>query len=493
MRALLALSFLPLIYAGNALKPITRLDQVPASGDQYPTSLPQVTRSSIQKLQGKQVLFVASHGVEDHEVLYTYQYFHDRGANVTLACPSGPPFLVLSDFIKPSFIAPCLPVNTIDLEYFDAVFIPGGFPSSSAIRLETSFLRKLKKFYLHAGPEKLIAIICSGNEVLIDSGILNYLEDITGSPASAVPLRNALKRLGKDEALYHGLNDPSQDALSEIVSYPSGENRANLVLGRNPDASLKFVQTISQVWLGVDERVVISNALRWPSNPRLFRSIDGLYDLQQLAVLRNLTIVPSKQWDVEVPSLQGKKATIVVGPGAASTDLELIFSLLEFNGVNPTIACPGWVITYKQGLIVSLTSPPILPMFQLKCTQSLNELSQDDDSIVFVPGGLFSTGGVLRNDGDMNGFLSSLGKEGRNRVVFLQGSGQELIASSGLELSQPLVTGELGVNRNLKDVGLDLNNQVDLVSVGQGSYLITANAKSDARQVRKALEILLST
>ena len=169
MLTLFFLPLLPLFYASSALKPITRLDQVPASGDRYPTALPRVTRAGIQRFQGKQVLFVASHGVEDHEVLYTYQYFHDRGATVTLACPTGPPFLVLSDFIKHSFLAPCLTINGIDLAYFDAVFVPGGVPSGSAIRLESLFLEKLKQFYLYAGPEKLLAIICSGNEILIDS------------------------------------------------------------------------------------------------------------------------------------------------------------------------------------------------------------------------------------------------------------------------------------------------------------------------------------
>ena len=139
-----------------------------------------------------------------------------------------------------------------------------------------------------------------------------------------MPLKNALKRMGRSEALYHGLNDPSQDALSEVVAYPvqgNSDSKANLVLGRNPDASLKFVQTISQVWFGLDESDVAPDALRWPSNPRFFRSIDGLYDLQQLAILSNLKIVSSQQWDFQVPSLRGRNASVVVGPGADSTDL----------------------------------------------------------------------------------------------------------------------------------------------------------------------------
>jgi len=82
----------------------------------------------------------------------------------------------------------CKNVNEIDLNDYDILLIPGGLPSSGALRRNRAFLNNLKQFYFNEkNNNKVVAAICSGTEVLISAEILNNLPgagNVTGSPAS---------------------------------------------------------------------------------------------------------------------------------------------------------------------------------------------------------------------------------------------------------------------------------------------------------------------
>lgn len=82
---------------------ISDLSQVPPSGDKYPANLPIATPKVKSLYSGKRLLFVASHGVEDHEIIYQHQFFTEREAVVEIACPLGKQ-IVISDFTKPSYL-----------------------------------------------------------------------------------------------------------------------------------------------------------------------------------------------------------------------------------------------------------------------------------------------------------------------------------------------------------------------------------------------------
>ena len=149
---------------------LDRLGEVLPSGDSYPNTM-VAPSGHPYAFAGKQVLFAFSHGVEDHEVFYQHQYFTQRGANVTFGCParSAPSAArcVISDFYKPSYTVEFVDLARVDLMQFDAVFVPGGLPSSSDLRRDPSFPMKLYRFWRTPAPSpKILAIICSGNEVV---------------------------------------------------------------------------------------------------------------------------------------------------------------------------------------------------------------------------------------------------------------------------------------------------------------------------------------
>lgn len=64
------------------------------------------------------------------------------------------------------------------------IYIPGGLPSSSALKSNDYVLKELEIFYKN--PKKVLTAICSGTEVLLSvNGIITEeKKNLTGSPAS---------------------------------------------------------------------------------------------------------------------------------------------------------------------------------------------------------------------------------------------------------------------------------------------------------------------
>ena len=136
---LVGILFLSSVLSAPTFTPVTTLGQVVGSGDVLPTELP--APSSTTALSGKRVLFGFSHGVEDQEVYYFYNYLIDRGVkDIVLGVDSeglSGKGVILSDFYKPSYLVPATQVRDIYTENFDdydVVFFPGGFPSSSLLK-----------------------------------------------------------------------------------------------------------------------------------------------------------------------------------------------------------------------------------------------------------------------------------------------------------------------------------------------------------------------
>lgn len=160
-----------LSYSLSDLVPVLDLGSVADSGDSYPSTLP-IPGPGLP-FAGKKVLFAISHGVEDHEVYYVHQYYSVRGAEIVFGCPS-PGRVALSDFTKPSYLVNCTYnlMESTDILQFDAVYIAGGLPSSTAVRNTLKFTTAVRSFFDLGGSDRILTIICSGNEILIETGIL---------------------------------------------------------------------------------------------------------------------------------------------------------------------------------------------------------------------------------------------------------------------------------------------------------------------------------
>lgn len=97
---------------------------------------------------------------------YIHQYFTSRGAQVSFGCPGNFSEVVLSDFFKPTYKGTLTPSPShltsvrcdvsisspdigIQLSKFDAIYIPGGVPSSTAVRTEKAFVSALWNFVMN--------------------------------------------------------------------------------------------------------------------------------------------------------------------------------------------------------------------------------------------------------------------------------------------------------------------------------------------------------
>ena len=421
--------------------PVETLGDLPPSGDTYPSTMCAPTEKTKTAFEGKNVVFVFSHGVEDHEVYYQFQYFANRGAKITFACPSesvpGADGCILSDFIKPTYSVEFVNASSLDLTKFDAVFIPGGQPSSADLRRDPTFPRQLAAFWnspTSAG--KLLAFICSGTEVMIESGILASLPKdfaITGSPASQWPLRNALAKLGRDPSLFMGTNPQSQ---FDVLSYPGdGKTRPNLVLGRDPTASPRFVAALGDVWMQLHES--------WNSTEqeKLNLNADGKFVNKQFQILPDSAKISSlpQPPPINPPAppkagqkrLEGKNVAIVTAPGMDGEQAHYLFTYFANMGAYVKVACPSWVIQWKSSTLFTMTTPPSAPSKLVKCDIGFDVLQDifNADTII-VPGGVFASHGVLRNDADFMECISNVTRSSPDfDVLGIMGSSADVLIS----------------------------------------------------------------
>jgi putative intracellular protease/amidase len=404
---------------------ITSLKQVGVSGDRYPQVLPAVRDANA--FRGKSVLFAIDHGVEDHEVYYQYQYFSDRGAHVSWARPGGGK-IVLSDFFNPSHLVESADdLDHIDLSNFDAIFVAGGLPSSAGLR-RSSFPRRFAAFVRRGGAEKLAAVICSGNEVLVEAGLLDDFRrmstssapdvlmdgvvttarpgDIVGSPASVATLSLAVQQIGGRYL--------ASDPKTQYVAYPSqmleGNQTAVLVLGKNPNASPAFVTAIGSLWMGLQERMPgsydvdgnfhassgsadLGTALRVEKLSGLraaFKneqaSSDGSFfvhrDLPQIRSLPLSTLEGCCNGQVDhytqekdlSRSIQGLHVVLAVSSGSEVSSTHHLKAALTDLGARVDFGCPSWYWPGKNGEVYLFSEPPIAPQATVTCDVSFGDV-----------------------------------------------------------------------------------------------------------------------
>eukprot|EP00128_Syssomonas_multiformis_P011259 Colp12_sorted_trinity150504_noHs@6481 len=411
------------------LTPVTFLKEVADSGDVYPSKLALV--SDPKAFEGLKVVFLLGNGVEDHEVYYQHQYFIDRGAStIHFVCvreDESIPTLVISDFFKPSHTLECIASESVDLSFYDVVFIAGGLPSSSAIRENSALMNKVYNFWNSpANAQKLLAVICSGSETLISSGIYADLpkgSPITGSPASFWSWVKYLDTLGLPRDLFKG-NDDGVNVQSFV--YPSDGKHSHLVSGRNPAASAFFVQNIGKVLRNLAEEMPQDNK---PSVP--LRVTNGKYSHPQFRPLDGNTLLSSLYPANHKPSfvpesgikpvLAGHRVGIILGSGPSHQQLFDVLSTLSDQS-EVEILCPSWVIPYKNATLFAMTDPPSSVASSIKCNTGLDKARGVTYDVLIVVGGLFSTNGVLRNDGDLQALLKQ-----HQGMTLLFGSAADLL------------------------------------------------------------------
>ncbi len=183
---LLGLSSLPAAAgATTPLRPVLP-NEVPA-GMAYDVKPDEVADS--RELRGYRIAVLASHGVQDIELEFPLRDLEARGARVDVYAPSWVGSRVLLvDFVKPTKWAPVRgALERLRPSDYDLLLVPGGAWSTQVLRKDAKALETLLAFHRL---RKTIAIICSGAQVLIDSGLAKG-RDVTGTPSVRADLENA--------------------------------------------------------------------------------------------------------------------------------------------------------------------------------------------------------------------------------------------------------------------------------------------------------------
>eukprot|EP00759_Apiculatamorpha_spiralis_P048082 PhF_6_TR43416/c0_g1_i2/m.66701 len=329
----------------TVFNPITSYADIASSGSVYPKCLP-IAQSQI--FSNKKVLFLLSDGAEDVEITYPYQYLTERGAKVDFGCmnTTSKTTAYIFDFYKPTYSLTCASYGPYDVDFFkkyDAIFIPGGIPSSSNLRTDTKTLSALRDWVdasatppptttasptpapitttaaptpspsptnapngtgaptqpltpaptpMPVLPDRVLAIICSGIETTIVSKIFEdpvlaaQVRDqpLTGSPASEVVMVNYLQR-SQNTDLKSSANGY---ATTEVSTYSTATKKTAIILGRDPNANPAWVTAISLKWMNVNEmnmtninQTTCENATVLKPDPAVFTPITDIKSLPQ--------------------------------------------------------------------------------------------------------------------------------------------------------------------------------------------------------------------
>lgn len=163
-----------------------REEQVP-SGLSYDISQPLVEQQDL--FAGKRVAILASHGVEEDEIVFPYEYLAKRGAVVDVLVPEWTPQgIVVSRFLKPTLFIHASGTfqSGIGVTY-DLIVLTGGAWNSQVVRNDHDALALVSDQYRSG---RALAAICSGTTILINAGLAQGTI-MTGSPAVRIDLVNA--------------------------------------------------------------------------------------------------------------------------------------------------------------------------------------------------------------------------------------------------------------------------------------------------------------
>lgn len=200
-----------------------RIDQIPSG---IPLTMEQPIVEDVEMFKGKRVGILASHGVEESEITYPYEYLTTRGATVDVIVPEWTPEGVSAvQYLKPTlWVKASLTFRKAKEVRYDLLVLTGGAWNAQVVRTDDDALSFISDHYKTGLP---IAAICAGTALLINTGIAKD-RLLTGSPTVAVDLVNAGAKY-IDEALV---------------------NEDRLVTSRYPDDLPQFVIGIRKLLIG---------------------------------------------------------------------------------------------------------------------------------------------------------------------------------------------------------------------------------------------------
>ncbi|MEU3747817.1 MULTISPECIES: type 1 glutamine amidotransferase domain-containing protein [Streptomyces] len=140
-------------------------------------------------LDGRNVLVLTTnYGTEQDELTRPMATLREAGAHVTVAAQKeGGIRTLVADRDPGDRVRPDTTLARATADGFDAVVVPGGTVNADRLRTDDEARRLLRAF---AGAGKIVAAICHGPWILVDSGLAEGRE-LTSYPSIRPDLENA--------------------------------------------------------------------------------------------------------------------------------------------------------------------------------------------------------------------------------------------------------------------------------------------------------------
>ncbi|MFJ3583091.1 type 1 glutamine amidotransferase domain-containing protein [Streptomyces sp. NPDC090127] len=140
-------------------------------------------------INGRRVLVLTTnYGTEQDELKKPVAALREAGAEVTVAASKDEPVVTLvSDQHPGDKVRPDTTIGEVSADGYDAVVVPGGTVNADSLRTDQKAQQLVTAF---ATDGKIVAAICHGPWLLIDSGIVADRE-LTSYPSVSTDLVNA--------------------------------------------------------------------------------------------------------------------------------------------------------------------------------------------------------------------------------------------------------------------------------------------------------------
>jgi protease I len=139
-------------------------------------------------LTGKRVAILATHGVEEIELVQPKQVLKEAGADVLVVSPQPNHIQSMHQDVEPGAKIPVdLFLSKASAGDFDALVLPGGTTNPDTLRIDAQALAFVRHFIDTGKP---IAAICHGPWTLLEAGGVQGRK-VTSWPSLKTDLRNA--------------------------------------------------------------------------------------------------------------------------------------------------------------------------------------------------------------------------------------------------------------------------------------------------------------
>jgi len=140
-----------------------------------------------QKLKGKKVAILVTHGFEQVELTEPRQALQEAGATAQIVSPAGARVKGWNFTQWGDELPVDVPLEQARAEDYDALLLPGGVMNPDQLRIDLKALAFVRSFF---DARKPVAVICHGPWTLIDAGVVRGRR-ITSWPSVRTDLKNA--------------------------------------------------------------------------------------------------------------------------------------------------------------------------------------------------------------------------------------------------------------------------------------------------------------